>query len=920
MKIEFDYRFDTNGFFDAPERRAALEEAGRIWSELINDDFEAIPAGVQFTVQNPQTGVDETVVLDRDIDDILIFVGASTTPFADNNNIDDRTEDLLATDAHETECCCDLCNSNVYIHDLSRSTFIANAVDTTGNILGSAKYDGVDLLADIFQRRISGHFRRTDTSDGILVTDFEPWAGAISFVTVPAQGKEWDFNVNTEDLDPSKFDFVSVAIHEIGHILGVGTTPVFDSKIQNESFQEFNAKNVNNGNPIPLSSDLSHVLEGFANDSAVLDPTLNNSVRNLPSDVDKALLADIGYDIDGFTKQGFQPALATDSGEPIFGATFADEIDALGGDDTIQGNEGDDTLNGDRGNDLIFAGTGNDLIAGNEDDDELQGSTGDDTLDGGAGNDNIFGDEGNDSLIGGEGDDTLSGDFGNNSLDEAFNDTLDGGAGNDTLFGNKGNDSLIGGEGDDFLEGNDGDDNLQGNNGKDTLLGGSGIDIIFGNADNDQLRGGAGSDRLDGGDGDDILSGLEDDDFLNGGTGNDTLQGDSGTDRFIFQLNSGQDTITDFKVSEDIIEVSSQYGFKNVNEVLDKIQFVGIDGQGGFVSDLTFDDSNFVRIFHDEEQLTVDNIDLPLAVNSVTSTATGFVVTFNQEINADVLNIAGSASPDLILKNSAGKTINGSINWNNSDRTLTFVATNDILAPDDYTLTLFSRDDGFVSLGGRILDGNVDGEDGGNLVENLTVAQSDRRVLTIDNFIPELNPDTATSLNVALNDGLDVQNVEFILTYNSQLLDVTDIQLNPALLDDWEITSNLDTPGQATVSLSGTTPLNTGAVDLVSLQGEIPANAPYGLSDILNLNSVSINEGSVEVVGSQAIQDNTIRGDLDRNEIYTNRDVSLVAHLSVGLNGGLDTSYLTDPNLIADVNNDGVVSAFDSYLITTAIV
>jgi hypothetical protein len=470
----------------------------------------------------------------------------------------------------------------------------------------------------------------------------------------------------------------------------------------------------------------------------------------------------------------------------------------------------------------------------------------------------------------------------------------------------------MGGEGDDSLEGNDGNDNLQGNNGQDTLKGGAGIDIIFGDAGNDQLRGGTESDRLDGGDGDDTLFGSEDDDRLDGSTGNDTLQGDSGSDRFIFQFNSGEDTIIDFTVDEDIIEVTSQYDFKDVNEVLDKIQFKGIDGQGGFVSDLTFDDNNFVRIFHDQEKLTADNIVLPPAANSVTLTATGFVVTFNQEINADVLKV-GSASPNLIFQNSAGKTINGSINWNKGDRTLNFVATDGILAPDDYTLTLV----GFVGLDGRILDGDKDGKEGGDLIENLTVESSDRRVLTIDNLIPELNPDTATNLNVTLNDGLDVRNVEFILTYNSQLLNVTDIQLNSALPDDWQITSDLATPGQATVSLSGATPLNAGAVDLVSLQGQIPADAPYGVSDILNLNSVSINEGSMEVVGSHAIQDTTMRGDLDHNKTYTNLDASLVSHLSVGINSGLDTSYFTDPNLIADVNNDGVVSAFDSYLITT---
>ena len=78
MKIEFDYSLDTNGFFDAPERREALEYAGNVWSNLLQDDFEAIPVGAEFTITHPATGSPETIVLDREIDDIRIFVGRGT--------------------------------------------------------------------------------------------------------------------------------------------------------------------------------------------------------------------------------------------------------------------------------------------------------------------------------------------------------------------------------------------------------------------------------------------------------------------------------------------------------------------------------------------------------------------------------------------------------------------------------------------------------------------------------------------------------------------------------------------------------------------------------------------------------------------------------------------------------------------------
>ena len=62
-----------------------------------------------------------------------------------------------------------------------------------------------------------------------------------------------------------------------------------------------------------------------------------------------------------------------------------DDVDEIGGDDMIWGNEGNDILHGQRGNDDIYGGAGND---------ELYGETGDDTLHGGDGDDILIGDIG----------------------------------------------------------------------------------------------------------------------------------------------------------------------------------------------------------------------------------------------------------------------------------------------------------------------------------------------------------------------------------------------------------------------------------------------------------------------------------------------------------------------------------------------
>ena len=50
FNIQFDYRFDTEGFFNDPLRRNTLESSANIWESHISDDFTAIPAGESLSV------------------------------------------------------------------------------------------------------------------------------------------------------------------------------------------------------------------------------------------------------------------------------------------------------------------------------------------------------------------------------------------------------------------------------------------------------------------------------------------------------------------------------------------------------------------------------------------------------------------------------------------------------------------------------------------------------------------------------------------------------------------------------------------------------------------------------------------------------------------------------------------------------
>ncbi len=153
----------------------------------------------------------------------------------------------------------------------------------------------------------------------------------------------------------------------------------------------------------------------------------------------------------------------------------------------------------------------------------------------------------------------------NDLIGGSKNDFIDGRGGWDVIEGNGGNDMLYGGGwGRDIILGGSGNDIVVGSNDSDTLRGGSGSDYIAGGGGNDYLSGGAGVDFIFGVGGHNILSGGEGNDYLAGGWGNDALDGGEGDDfmygggganRFLFTANSGDDTIGDFNVWRDVIDL-----------------------------------------------------------------------------------------------------------------------------------------------------------------------------------------------------------------------------------------------------------------------------------------------------------------------------------------------------------------------------
>lgn len=226
------------------------------------------------------------------------------------------------------------------------------------------------------------------------------------------------------------------------------------------------------------------------------------------------------------------------------------------GDDVLRGGAGSDTLNGGDGNDALWAGAGDD--AG----DEMIAGAGDDTIGGGAGDDLLAGGAGADVVFGGSDNDIIWGDDINKTTDLSA-DTIWAGSGDDQINGAAGADEIGGGAGDDTVSAGAGNDVVYGGKGdgadtgtNDVINGETGNDTLFGAGGNDALSGGDGNDILYNGGGNDTVTGDAGDDTLWGGGGDDQLAGGAGSDVFAFAVGNGNDTVTDFSIADDTLDLS----------------------------------------------------------------------------------------------------------------------------------------------------------------------------------------------------------------------------------------------------------------------------------------------------------------------------------------------------------------------------
>ncbi|MGL6074692.1 MAG: matrixin family metalloprotease [Fimbriiglobus sp.] len=239
LDIVVDYSYDTSGFFNNPETKAAFERAVQAHEARLDSSFSAIPAG---------SGNNQ-------------WQAIATHP---SNGSELRVSNLSVP-------------ANTMI-------IYAGGMADTGPEAGLGGPGG-------FWASGTRAFQNTVATRG--VTGFSSWGGSVSFDTT----MNWYLGEDASGLRSNQIDFYSVAVHELGHVFGFGTSDQFTSLISGNSLVGTNTTAA--GGSVRISADRAHFAQGTRSNGepVSMQPILEANQRVEFSALDYAVLKDLGWTV-----------------------------------------------------------------------------------------------------------------------------------------------------------------------------------------------------------------------------------------------------------------------------------------------------------------------------------------------------------------------------------------------------------------------------------------------------------------------------------------------------------------------------------------------------------------------------------------------------------------------------------------------
>jgi hypothetical protein len=246
----FDYSMDTSNFFNTQTKRNALLYAAHSLADVLGDGLDAIkPSGGNtwsLTVTNPSTNAKKTFNNPSLAENIIkVFVGA---------------------------------------RDISSVGLTTSAAYSSS---GSSAWNTL-----VKTRGETG-------ATGSTLTDYAPKYASIAFDNADTK---WHFGKTTNGLDDDEVDFISVAMHELGHVLGFSTANgAWTRLISGGTFNGPKTKAANNNRGVPVSSDNKHFKDGasFEGLELAMDPVIEDGTRKFFSKIEFSAMDDFGWTISG---------------------------------------------------------------------------------------------------------------------------------------------------------------------------------------------------------------------------------------------------------------------------------------------------------------------------------------------------------------------------------------------------------------------------------------------------------------------------------------------------------------------------------------------------------------------------------------------------------------------------------------------